>query len=266
MDTAGSEPSLNTSSWCGTIRRVLATALAFVIFGIGGPFLALMMVIRSALTTKPEAKRARTRQTISFTFWAYIQLLKWLGLLSYSISNREEIKAGQLILANHPTLLDVVFIIGMAKGANCVVKSALWKNPFTWAPVSAAGYIANGDPELLNKCRDSIARGETLVVFPEGTRSTPGQPLKFLRGAANIALASCNKVLPIIITCKPATLLKGQKWYKVPKSTPHFHLEIKDELDITKYCQATPYQGKNARSLCRDLEQYFDNAIKNTIN
>jgi hypothetical protein len=42
-----------------------------------------------------------------------------------------------MIIANHPSLIDVVFLIGLVRQANCVVKQSLWENPFTRGPVRA---------------------------------------------------------------------------------------------------------------------------------
>ncbi len=51
------------------------------------------------------------------------------------------------MIANHPTLIDVVVLIGLMEQANCVVKQALWSNPFTKGPVQSAGYILNAGSE-----------------------------------------------------------------------------------------------------------------------
>ncbi|WP_369678325.1 lysophospholipid acyltransferase family protein, partial [Enterococcus faecium] len=85
---------------------------------------------------------------------------------------------GQLIIANHPSLIDVVVLISIVRNADCVVKADLWKNPFLKGVVKATGYINNdADPEyFLNQCQQSFARGNNLIVFPEGTRSVPGKP------------------------------------------------------------------------------------------
>jgi len=55
-------------------------------------------------------------------------------------------RPGQLIIANHPTLVDIVFLISRVKQANCIVKQKLWHNPFMRGPILNAGYISNGDP------------------------------------------------------------------------------------------------------------------------
>jgi hypothetical protein len=92
------------------------------------------------------------------------------------------------VLANHPTLIDVVFLISLLPNADCVVKRVAC-NPFMRGPVRAAGYISNDDGAgLVDDCIAAVRAGGSLVIFPEGTRSVPGQPPRLQRGAANIAV------------------------------------------------------------------------------
>lgn len=242
--------------------RVAGTGLAFSLFGIGGPLIALAITLTRPLPVARHRRQAWARRCINSAFWCYIRIMWLLGLLSFETRNAEQLRhPGQLVLANHPSLLDVVFIASLIPEANCVVKGALFRNPFTRGPVTAAGYIANDDPLLLDKCRQAMARGETLIVFPEGTRSQPGHPLQFLRGAANIALATSEQVRPVKISCTPATLLKNQKWYQVPPRRPHFLVQVLEPLSIADFHSATPYQCKNARKLCRYLEDYYNHLL-----
>lgn len=44
-------------------------------------------------------------------------------------------RQGLLILANHPTLIDTVFLMAFVKHADCIVNNNLWRNPFTGGPV-----------------------------------------------------------------------------------------------------------------------------------
>ena len=74
---------------------------------------------------------------------------------------------GLLILANHPSLIDVVFLISFVRHADCIVKAALAHNPFMRGPIRAAGFITNGDGAgLLEDCVKSLRGGNNLIVFP----------------------------------------------------------------------------------------------------
>ena len=66
---------------------------------------------------------------------------------------------------------------------DCIVKQALWRNVFLRWPVYWAGYISNATGEgLVAACAAALREDRSLMVFPEGTRTRPGQPLAFQRG------------------------------------------------------------------------------------
>jgi 1-acyl-sn-glycerol-3-phosphate acyltransferase len=115
------------------------------------------------------------------------------------------------VIANHPSLIDVVVLIAFIRDANCVVKQSLWDNPCMRGPIRAAGYISNsGSMDMLEEAAGALEQGQTLIVFPEGTRTTPGQAPEFHRGAAAIAVRGASVVTPVVISVTPTTLTPDQ--------------------------------------------------------
>ena len=53
--------------------------------------------------------------------------------------------------------------------------------------------------------------------FPKGHEPSQARPIKFLHGAAAIALQSRIKILHVVIGRSPATLTKHGKWYQIPQ-------------------------------------------------
>ncbi|MEO7013379.1 MAG: 1-acyl-sn-glycerol-3-phosphate acyltransferase, partial [Dokdonella sp.] len=123
--------------------RIIATGLSFLGFGIGGVIQWLLVFPCLNLFVRDSDRRSRlARAVIHRSFAAHIELMRMLGVLTYDIRGAERLQRhGLLILANHPTLIDVVFLISLIPDANCVVKSRLASNPFTRGPVQATGYI-----------------------------------------------------------------------------------------------------------------------------
>ena len=71
-----------------------------------------------------------------------------IGIMTYESTGVEKLdRPGQLIVANHPPLIDTIFLISRIPAANCIVKEKLWHNLFTKGPIINAGYVSNGDPE-----------------------------------------------------------------------------------------------------------------------
>ena len=70
--------------------------------------------------------------------------MRGVGVLTYEFEGAERLgRPGQIIVANHPSLIDVVFLLGFTPQATCIVKEALFQNPFTRWPVAAAGFVSN---------------------------------------------------------------------------------------------------------------------------
>jgi 1-acyl-sn-glycerol-3-phosphate acyltransferase len=180
--------------------RLFATAISFCVFGLGGLLLWLLVFpVLSALPSSRAQQISRGQKVVHYSFYVFIGLMHRMGVMTYEIIGLEKLnRSGQLILANHPTLVDIVFLISRVKQASCIVKDALWHNPFTRGPIVNAGYISNGDPEqMIATCVDWLQTGGTLIIFPEGTRSDPSKPYTFQRGAAAIALQANTIVTPV---------------------------------------------------------------------
>lgn len=241
------------------LRRLIGTAVAFSVFGAGGiVFLLVLMPILFVLPGTALKREQRAKTAIHYGFRCFVELMRLLGLLTYNVEQRDLLnRPGQLILANHPTLVDVVFLIGFIKSADCVVKSKLLHNPVMIGAIKGANYIANENSErVIEQAKDSMDRGNSLIVFPEGTRTTPGQPLEMKRGAANIALRCGRPITPVVITCSPSTLTKDLKWYQIPSRPFHVELKLQPELSIAPFLN-NEIPSRAARQLTRFLEQYF---------
>ncbi len=241
--------------------RVLATGFSFAIFGLGGSIVgSAFILLLFPLPFSLQRKYRIMRRIISPSFLFYLWILRSLGLLSSEVKDLERLQhQGQLLVANHPSLLDVVFLISMVKQANCVIKQGLKENKFTLIPTKLAGYVSNASKQMLVDCSESLKHGDSLILFPEGTRSVPGTAVKLLRGAANIAINAQHDITPVFISCSPPTLMKGQKWYEIPESPPHFHLEVLPNIDIAPYLDGP--KSKASRKLTRDLEVLYNEKI-----
>jgi len=152
----------------------------------------------------------------------------------------------------------VVMLMSLLPNAQCIVKNQLWNHRFLGPLMRRAGYIRNDlEPEdLLAACQESLAKGQSLIIFPEGTRSEPGQAPKFRRGFANLATLAKAEMQLVTITCTPPTLIKGEPWWKVPPVRPVFRLVVGERLDADSYL-GYPHRSLAARKLVQSLERYY---------
>lgn len=135
-----------------------------------------------------------------------------------------------VMIANHPTLVDVTAVMAVYPRICCVAKTGLFSSPLVGRLLRYSGHIEGGGPGLMEgaavmqQALDRIAMGESLLIFPEGTRSPAFGLGRFKPGVFEISLRTGAPVVPLLITCDPPTLLKGQSWYALPKRTATYRI------------------------------------------
>lgn len=243
--------------------RTLATGACFLTFTAGAlclscAFLPLLRVF----TSDRESLRRRTRFFVQRFFRFMTWLIEAVGCMRLKVEGGERLReaGGALIFANHPTLIDVVVLMGLIPQSNCVIKSALFRKLALGHTLRSAGYVENGDPDrLVEDCRASLDSGRPLIIFPEGTRTTPGTPLTFQRGPAHILLASRRPIIPVLIRCRPDALLKGQPWYHVPETRFELELRVLEPISAEQWLarvEGLP-RPMAVRALTSQLESFF---------
>lgn len=245
--------------------RLFGTGLSFFMFGACGVLVwGLLFPLFERFLGEGVDKKRRARLLMNRIFQSYMEFMHIIGILNYQVCNRERLKApGRVVVANHPCLLDIVFLISQIPNATCIVKPALIANPFMRIPIRAMGYIYAEDPELLiDRCETELQEGGSLIIFPEGTRTTPGKPFKFQRGAAAIALQAQAPILPVTLGCAPTTLTKQEKWYQIPEKRFTLTMDVGDDTRFTPICGEAG-RSVAARRLTKKLETYFKEQLAN---
>ncbi|MDO8423917.1 MAG: lysophospholipid acyltransferase family protein [Parvibaculum sp.] len=237
--------------------RLVWTGMAFVLFGVGGLILtATVFPLINLLIADREKRAIVAQRLVHWAFRLHVFYMTLFGVIGVTMIGVEKLEndRGVLVVANHPSLLDVVLLIAAMKRAQCIVKYQIWGNPFMRGVVSAADYIRNdGDPEkLLEDCGAKLARGQNIVIFPEGSRTVPGVPMKLQRGVANIAVRLGAPIRLITIDCVPPSLMKGQKWYQIPTVKSQFTITVHGLIDISRFMS-----DSNSSVAARHLNTYL---------
>jgi 1-acyl-sn-glycerol-3-phosphate acyltransferase len=245
--------------------RLGATGFAFVMLFGGGALLALtgFSLVRLVTPSGPR-RRERNQLLIHLSFRLYVNMLRLLRLIDLELDGMERLqdRAARLIVANHPTLLDVVLLMAVVRRAQCIVKKELWESRYLGRLVRGAGYIRSDlDLEpMLNACRAALSEGNCVIIFPEGTRSVPRQPIHLRRGFANIATLLQARIQLVTITCEPPTLVKGDKWWIIPARRPLFRLQVGHCLDA-EGCLDGEQRSVAVRRLVRRVEDYYSERL-----
>ncbi len=245
--------------------RLVGTGLGFVVFLGGGLLLAVVAFPAIDLLT-PTASRRRERYhaVMRWAFRAFVGMLAWLRVIAVKIDDPGLLREskGVIVVANHPTLIDIVLLSAFIPRAQCIVKRELWDSPFLGRIVRGGGYIPNDlEPEaLVAACRAALADGRSLIVFPEGTRSRPGVPLHFHRGFAHIATLLEADIQLALISCVPPTLAKGDKWWTIPSRRPEFRVSSAGWIRAVSW-QSDGYRSLAARDIVRRVERFYNDRL-----
>lgn len=251
------------SSWFNRCWRVIATGFCFSLFGLGGLLLSGVWFNLMRLAVRDPARRNQlTQSSIRHSFRFFLATTRFFGVLDYHFDNAERFREdrGCLVIANHPSLLDYVLLASQMPRCDCIVKEALLSNVFVSGVIKAAGYLANAQSDiLLQQCGQRLAAGGTILIFPEGTRTTPGKALALQRGAANIALRGQCSIRIVHIHCHPPMLTKQGKWYKIPPVKPQFRITVQDKIDTRAFIHANDVSPALA---ARRLTQHLTDALQ----
>lgn len=181
-----------------TVTSLLCFPIAVLIWAITSPF------------------DARRRALHQFTcFWA--SLYTWFNpIWPVSIEGRERIRRGRtyVMVANHQSLLDILVLFRLFTHFKWVSKEEIFRVPCIGWNMSMNRYIKlrRGDKEsiasMMRHSGETLERGSSLMIFPEGTRSIDGRLKTFKTGAFVLAKKHRIPLLPILIQGTSAALPK----------------------------------------------------------
>lgn len=243
--------------------RTLATGFGFALFFTMGVVYRCTVspILAFWYRNDQRKKELAARRIVQLSFACFIGVMRFMRVMDLTVIHGERLKdPGRLICPSHPTLIDVVILISQIRNANCIVKAALMDSGAMRGPISTSGYITNDHgPALIDDCVESLRKGDTLLIFPEGTRTKPGVKSKLQHGAAAVALSARCNIMPVRITCEPPALMKGIAWYTIPKRRMHITVEVLDEIDIEPFLEDERTLGRPIA--VRHLTQYMFNVL-----
>lgn len=213
------------------LERIKTQILLFWCVGLLGlgTFLwtPIAMLLRLVL---PHTLGHRIGRDVARRFFAfYLANLRATGYVRIELDGLAPVldQRGIIIAANHPCLLDALMLLSRLPDGVPLMKAALERSVFWGAPAHLAGYISNRNiMEAVRVARDRIAEGAQLLIFPEGTRTSPF-PLGPLRGAvAIIAQRAHAPVQTVIIETNTLFLSKGWPLLRMPPLPLHYRVRL----------------------------------------
>lgn len=218
-------------------------------FGVGCALVSLVStVLHPLLPRRFGAWLGRSMAGVHFR--GFLGLLRLSGLARIDLAALDQLRGERsiIIAPNHPSLLDVVFIISRLPQTACIMKAELWDSFFLGGGARLSGHIRNDAPiNLVRRSARELCAGNQLLVFPEGTRTRAAPVNAFKGGFALMAKKSGGTVQTVFIETNSTFL--GKSWPLLKK--PDFPLFYRARLGLRFTAEG------DVKSFVSGLENYY---------
>jgi 1-acyl-sn-glycerol-3-phosphate acyltransferase len=187
-------------------------------------------------------------------FRLYSWTLSLTGAYRLDLRGLDTLRSGPpvLLVPNHPSLIDALFILTRHRNVACVMKRELMRNIFLGAGSRLARYIPSGQPrQMIKECVEELRGGGVVLLFPEGTRTTR-LPINPLTGSAGVIAKHARvPVQMLIIETDSPYLSKGWTLFRVPSVPITYRVRLGKRFEPPE--NAADFMGELEREFTREL-------------
>lgn len=221
------------------IRSVLVL-LSFVIFGIGAIFLNFIIFPMANFFLKDKQLLYFYSDIIHNTWKWFVRILIFFKIIKLNITDLDNIKQikQKIIVATHPSFIDILILIALIPRTTCIVKYSLSKNPILFNLVNSIFIMEDESLEKLKEhTKKMIDNGFNVVIFPMGIRHRRNEFPKIKKGAATIAMNANSNIVALKYYTDFDFLFISQPVYEAGEKAVTYDLSYVGEIDVKSILQ-----------------------------
>ncbi|PWJ58553.1 1-acyl-sn-glycerol-3-phosphate acyltransferase [Dyadobacter jejuensis] len=239
-----------------TFLPFLISVNSFCYFVVGCLILHSHLVTILLLPISKKKKRRLMNQALSF----YAKTVIYSGPhVRKNLEGLQEIDPQRpvLFIANHSSFLDILLTIMINPRLVLMVKGWVYKSPFFGPIIRYAGYLYsdNGPEKNLQQARALIEDGYSILIFPEGTRSSNGAMGRFHKGAFHLATELNIPIQPILIHGASEVLPKND--FLIRSGTLNVKVLPPIHLQESQWGSSLRDKTKNASQFFKEAHQLY---------
>lgn len=243
----------------GWLQRLGQVCLFYLmLLWLGAMLLAGNLGLMPLLAAPRSFREPLAQQLISGLFRLFLWGAQRCGLMHLDLHALDGLNrhAPVLLVANHPSMIDVFLIVSRVHRTVCLMKASIGANLLLGIGAYVAGYVSNRHPDaMLRQAIRALAPGQHLLVFPEGTRTTH-QPVNALKpGVALIAKRAHVPLQTIFLVTNSPYLSKGWPLFRPPQFPLIYKATLGAQLASSGACSET------AKNLQAHFEQHLSRSI-----
>jgi 1-acyl-sn-glycerol-3-phosphate acyltransferase len=166
------------------------------------------------------------------------------------MTGRKNIKRGMtyIIVSNHQSMVDILVLFGLFRHYKWVSKKENFKIPIIGWLMRLNRYIeiergsTGSYLNMMKKIRKTLNNGNSILMFPEGTRNPGGSLGPFRDGAFRMALENHMGLIPVVLDGTACTIPKGKL---ILTGRQRIRAKILPEIPYDSFRKKTPAELMN---------------------
>lgn len=178
-----------------TLRQIIFSGVYFIVFITA----CYILYIKTLFINKKMSSKKKLHQTMQ----RIAKMTHHIPGVKFTIENpnNNSFNKPSVLIANHSSSFDVLCMMTLNPNLLFVTNDSQQRNPFYGRIIRHADFypISLGYGVLKEKLKPFVDAGFSIVVFPEGTRSTDNKIHRFHQGAFFLAQSLGLPITPVLI-------------------------------------------------------------------